>query len=96
MCLAADHAHRHDHPAAGATEKPMTCEQQGGNEVSQCAMSCCQTEFHVFLASLVFLLPVAPVLSRSPYFVTPATVSAQRAILPSLTPPDRPPRLLRS
>ncbi len=96
MCLAADHAKQHHRSAADASEKPMTCEHQGGNEISQCAISCCQTESHVFVASLVFVLPVAQVLARSPYFVTPATASAQREIRPSVAPPDLPPRLIPS
>ncbi|MGB2632572.1 MAG: hypothetical protein WAM58_01430 [Candidatus Acidiferrum sp.] len=96
ICLAADHAKQHQLSAAGASEKPVTCEHQGGIEMSQCAMSCCQTESHVFVASLVFVLPVAPVLARSPYFVTPVTASVQRQVLPSLAPPDRPPRLIPS
>ena len=64
--------------------------------MSQCAMSCCQTESHVFVASIVFVLPAAPVLARSPYFEAPVTVSAQREILSSVAPPHRPPRLIPS
>ncbi|MGB7729642.1 MAG: hypothetical protein WBL50_16550 [Candidatus Acidiferrum sp.] len=96
ICLAADHAKRQHHSAAGASEKSMTCEHQNGNEMSQCAMSCCQTESHVFVASIGFVLPIAPVLARSPYFVKPVTVSAPHEILPPVAPPDHPPRLIPS
>jgi hypothetical protein len=94
MCLATEQAKQHRHSAPLTPERSMTCEHQGGNEMSQCAMSCCQTESHVFVASIVFVLPAAPVLARSPYFVMPVTVSAQREILPSVAPPHRPPRLI--
>jgi hypothetical protein len=94
MCLAADHAKQHHDPAAGASEKPINCGHQGGNEMSQCAMSCCQTESHVFVASIVFVVPVPPVLTPSPSFAQPANVTTQREILPSDAPPDRPPRLI--
>lgn len=96
MCMAADHGKQHHHSSPLTPEKSMTCKHQGSNEMSQCAISGCQTESHVFVASIVFVLPAAPVLARSPYFVTPVTGSAQREILPSVTPPDRPPRLIPS
>ncbi|HTC42550.1 MAG TPA: hypothetical protein VK703_13305 [Candidatus Acidoferrales bacterium] len=96
ICLTADHAKQHHGSAPGASQKPVTCEHQGGNEISQCAIHCYQTEFHVFVASIVFVLPIAPVPARSPYFVTPVALSAQREILPSVAPPDRPPRLIPS
>ena len=96
ICLAAHHAKQTRHSSDSTSEKSMTCEHQRGNAISQCSMSCCQTDAHVFVASIVFVLPAAPALASSPYFATPATVSAQREILPSLAPPDRPPRLIPS
>jgi hypothetical protein len=95
ICLTADHAKQH-RSAPGASQKPVTCEHQGANGMGQCAIHCCQTESHVFVASIVFVLPIAPLLARSPYFVAPLTVSAKREILPFVAPPDRPPRLMPS
>lgn len=101
ICLAASHAKQTRHSPDSTSQKPpsekqMTCEHQRGNAISQCSMSCCQTDVHVFVASIVFVLPAAPALASSPCFATPASMSAQREILPSLAPPDRPPRLIPS
>lgn len=83
------------HSQRGASqESPMNCGHERGSGLGLCAMSCCQSESGSFVTSIVFVLPPSLLLSRSPRMVNPSIVYEECEILPAITPPDRPPRLL--
>ncbi len=97
MCAAQGHTkHIYDSEPATSRQSPITCEHRGGSDIDQCSMSCCRSESPSLVASIVFVLPPALLLSRSPNFVTSFVPGAKREILPATKPPDRPPRLLPS
>jgi hypothetical protein len=83
-------AHKHK------SQRPVPCNHQPGDEMSECSISCCQAESHNLVASNLFVLPLQLALSRTPRFAPSAAVSAQSEILTPSTPPDHPPRLLLS
>jgi hypothetical protein len=74
----------------------MPCDHHGGDGISKCSVSCCQSEAHTFVASTTFLL--APQLQLSPSLLAVSALNpdAKREILPPTAPPDHPPRLLPS
>jgi hypothetical protein len=87
MCPAHGHANR---------PQPAPCDHHSGDGLTQCSLSCCQTESPNFVASTVFLLPAQLPLSRTPRFVTAPAANGETAMLSAVTPPDQPPRPLLS
>jgi len=72
----------------------MLCEHHGEARIAPCSMSCCRTEAQFFVASIVFLLPQTIARWGSPRSAAPLDFGSERALLPSIAPPDQPPRPL--
>lgn len=74
----------------------MTCDHHAGSGLIECSMSCCRSEAHSFVAAVVFVLPHVLALSRVPSSAGLPALRPERAVLPSVAPPDLPPRLIFS
>lgn len=98
MCRAHQHLKRsQDRPTSSdSSETHSACKHQGDGSAAPCFMSCGHTEARYFVASVVFLLPQTLVQSRLPRSIVPLNFSSERALLPCITPPDQPPRLIPS
>jgi hypothetical protein len=83
MCPAHNHSNR---------PQPVPCDHHSSDRLSQCSLSCCQSESRNFVTSYVFLLQSSLQLSRTPHFVGAPTASGEKEMLLAVGPPDQPPR----
>lgn len=94
-CCTGDHCdipqHHHRKTPVSKTPAHADCDHEGGGDMTECSMSCCQDEERPLMGAMNFVMPPvvfsAGAMPSAPALDAPSSIEIPRSVLPLLQPP---------